>query len=111
MSSKNTAAIVAATIGTAIGAGGAAASVPVENLTKEKAETIAALRQFDTNRSDALASLAEKLRASGEALLIGDVALLEELRAASEKAVQESKDKALTPAQMAYLKPVQVHAS
>src|SRR5262245_47326261 len=97
MSTKSTAAIVA-TLGTALTAGTAGAAPAATS--SERAETVAALRAFDANRNNALASLAEKLKAQASELPVADAALLAELLAASQKALDESSgDQTLTDEQ------------
>jgi hypothetical protein len=106
MSTKTTAAIVATTLGTALSAG--APDATTGSTAIERADTIAALRDFDANRNNALASLAEKLKAQASELPVTDAVLLSELLAASEQALKEwTDDNALTAEQRAYLKPVQ----
>ena len=103
MSIPKNVAVVAAI--TAITGAVSAAPQPARTETTEKAQTVAALKDFNANQAIALASLAEKLKASD--LGKDDARLLDELLTTGEVTLKDMSE--LTDAQRAYLKPVQAN--
>ncbi len=79
----------------------------VDSSTEVKMKTITALKDFNFGQESALKSLAEKLKSAD--LGMDDAKLLDELLQTGRATLDDMQDNALTPEQVAYFKPVQVH--